>query len=226
MPLEADGSYAPAQPRHAGLPDDPMNTLLGYLTAVPAPLAYAVIGGLVFAEAALFFGFVIPGETAVIIGAVLAALGHLNVAVLLLLVIGAAVIGDSVGYEIGKKLGPRLTSIGPMRRHQTRAEQAMAYLHDRGGRALVLGRWTAFLRAVMPALAGASGIRYRRFLLFNVVGGVTWATIVVALAYSAGASYQALARQLSWVSSAVLALIVLAIGWHLWRHRRPRRPAT
>ena len=81
-----------------------MNTLLGYLTAVPAPLAYAVIGGLVFAEAALFFGFVIPGETAVIIGAVLAALGHLNVAVLLLLVIGAAVIGDSVGYEIGKKL--------------------------------------------------------------------------------------------------------------------------
>lgn len=197
-----------------------MNTLLDYLTAVPAPLAYAVITALVFAEAALFFGFVIPGETAVIIGGVLAALGHLSIWVLLALVIGAAVIGDSVGFEIGRLLGPRLTGIGPMRRHQHRTERALEYLHARGGRALVLGRWTAFLRAVMPALAGASGMTYRRFLTFNVLGGVTWATIVVALAYSAGASYQALAQRLSWISTGALGVIVLAIGWHLWHRRR------
>lgn len=202
-----------------------MNTLLNYLTAVPAPLAYAVIAALVFSEAALFFGFVIPGETAVIIGGVLAALGHLNVAVLFALVIVCAVVGDSVGYEIGKKLGPRLTRLGPLRSHQHRVQSALDYLHERGGRALILGRWTAFLRAVMPALAGASGIAYRRFLLFNVIGGVTWSAIVVVLGYSAGASYEVLAKQLGWVSSAVLMLIVAAVAWHWWRRRQHRAEA-
>src|SRR5689334_4970773 len=140
------------------------------LLGVPPALALLIIAALVFGEAALFFGFVLPGETAVLYGGVLAAAGKVSVALVLLVVIVAAVVGDSVGFEVGRKLGPRIVRAPVLRRHPDRVAAAQGYLRRRGGRAVVAGRWTAFLRAVMPALAGASRMEYPRFLAFNALG--------------------------------------------------------
>jgi membrane protein DedA with SNARE-associated domain len=186
-------------------------------------LAYAVIGGLVFAEAALFVGFVLPGETAALLGGVLASTGHLALGLVLVVVVVAAVVGDSVGFEVGRAFGPRLLEVRPLRRHRARLETAQAYLRTRGGRAVVLGRWTAFLRAVMPALAGASRMPYPRFLAFNAFGGVVWGVGVTLAGYFAGTSYQLVATRLSEGGAILGALVVLAALWAWHRHRRAGR---
>jgi membrane-associated protein len=193
-----------------------IDTLLG----VPPALALLIIAALVFGEAALFFGFVIPGETAVVYGGVLAAAGKVSVLLVLLVVILAAIVGDSVGFEIGRKLGPRLHRAPVLRNNVDRLEAAQAYLRRRGGRAVVMGRFTAFLRAVMPALAGASRMEYRRFLAFNAAGGVLWGGACVLLGFFAAHSINRVTHYLGLTSAAIVVVIALGLVW-AW-HRRTR----
>lgn len=135
-----------------------MSTLLAPLLALPAGLAVALIAVLVFAEAAVFVGFVLPGETAVLIGGVLASTGRISLPLLLVVVVVAAVAGDSVGYKVGRRFGPRLLGWRLLRPHQHRIGEARDFLRRRGGCAVLLGRFTAFLRAVTPvAPAWAAG---------------------------------------------------------------------
>lgn len=216
--------WPPAAPRLQGRVD--MSQVIDFLLGIPAPLAYLVIAGLVFAEAALFVGFVFPGETAVLFGGVLASTGRLQLALLLLIVVAAAVIGDSVGFEVGRKLGPRLLSVRPLRKHRDRLESAQGYLRRRGGRAVVLGRWTAFLRAVMPALAGASRMHYPTFLTYNAFGGLVWGVGVVLAGFFAGASYEKVAGLLGRTSALIFGLLIVGglVAWH--RHRRHTQRAV
>jgi membrane protein DedA with SNARE-associated domain len=193
-----------------------VDTLLG----VPPGVALIIIAALVFSEAALFFGFVLPGETAVVYGGVLADAGKVSVLVVLAIVFVAAVAGDSVGFGVGQKLGPRLVRAPVLRNHPDHLEGAQAYLRRRGGRAVVMGRWTAFLRAVMPALAGASRMPYRRFLVFNVIGGVMWGTACVLLGFFAAHSIGTITHALGVTSAVIVVLIAAGLAW-AW-HRRTR----
>ncbi len=193
-----------------------VDTLLG----VTPWLALLIIAALVFGEAALFFGFVLPGETAVVYGGVLAAAGKVPVAVVLAVVIVAAILGDSLGFEVGRRMGPRLVRATFVRRYPDRVAGAQAYLRQRGGRAVVAGRFTAFLRAVMPALAGASRMEYPRFLVFNALGGVLWGSACVLLGYFAAHSISRVTHYLGLTSGAIVVVIVLGLVW-AW-HRRSR----
>ena len=201
-----------------------MTTLTNWVLAVPAPWACTIIALLVFTEAALFVGFVVPGETAALLGGVLAAAGRLSLPVLLVVVVVAAVAGDSVGYEVGRHVGPRILAVGLLRRHAERLERARGTLRERGGGAVFVARFTAFLRAVMPALAGVSGMPYRRFLAYNAAGGVVWGAGVVLLGYFAGQSYATAARLLGRTTAVVLvaAVLALVVGTLVRRHRRQR----
>jgi len=190
------------------------------LLDVPPWIALLIIAALVFGEAALFFGFVLPGETAVVYGGVLADAGKVSVVLVLAVVLIAAVAGDSVGFEVGRKLGPRLSRAPVLRNHPDRLEAAQAYLRRRGGRAVVMGRFTAFLRAVMPGLAGASRMEYRRFLVFNVMGGVIWGSACVLLGFFAAHSIGTITHALGVTSGAIVVFIALGLIW-AW-HRRSR----
>ncbi len=190
------------------------------LLSVPPWIALLIIAALVFGEAALFFGFVVPGETAVVYGGVLAAAGKVSVVVVLVVVWVAAVVGDSIGFEVGRVLGPRLTRAPILRNHPDRIAGAQTYLRSKGGRAVVMGRFTAFLRAVMPGLAGASRMRYRRFLVFNVIGGVLWGTVCVLLGYFLAHSISRVTQYLGVTSGVVAAVIALGLLWAWHRHSR------
>jgi membrane protein DedA with SNARE-associated domain len=194
------------------------------LAATPA-VAYATVGTLVFAEAGLFFGFVLPGETAVLLGGVLAARHRLSLAALLLIVVAAAVVGDTVGYEVGKRAGPRVLTSAPLRRQAHRLVSAEEFLHRRGGLAVFLGRFTAFLRAVMPAMAGLSRMPYRTFLIWNAAGGLVWGCTVVLAGFLAGDSYMMVEKQLGQGSAALLAVAVVTAAalWHRRRQTAGRR---
>ena len=202
-----------------------MTGVLDSLLHVPGPVVLATVAALVFGEAAVFLGFVLPGETAVLLGGFLASTGRLNVVLLGVVVVAAAIVGDSVGYEVGKRLGPRLLRTRLFRRHQTRVDRARAFLDGRGASAIFVGRFTAFLRAVTPGLAGLSGMHYRRFLAWNAAGGVVWGLACVVGGYLAGSSYQRVAGYLGQggAAGAAVFVVVALVVWRLAR-RRARRP--
>lgn len=205
----------------SGLINSLVNTVLG----APPWLVYVLVGLVVFAEDALFVGFVLPGETLAIIGGVTASLGHTHLTVILLIVVLAAIVGDSVGFEIGRHFGPKIMAHRFFDKRRKRLDSAQDFLRRRGGAAVFLGRWTAFFRAVMPALAGLSRMKYRVFLPWNAAGGIAWGTTMVVAGYLAGESYHRVEKWLGRGAAVIVAVIVLvAIAvWAVRRHRKEAR---
>jgi membrane-associated protein len=184
--------------------------------------AYALVGGLAFGEAALFCGFVLPGETAVILGGVLAYRHSVSLTTMALVVVAAAILGDSVGYEVGRRYGARLLGTRIFAKHQEAIANGQRSLRRYGGRAVFLSRFTAFLRAVMPGMAGASRMPYRKFLLFNALGGITWGLGFTMLGYLAGASYHTLENYAGKVSQAILVVVLIGIVVFVVRRNRAK----
>jgi membrane protein DedA with SNARE-associated domain len=187
------------------------------------PLAYTTVGLLVFGEAAVFIGFVLPGETAVLLGGVLASEGHISLSVLCVVVVLGAILGDTVGYEVGRHYGSRLLRWRIFNGRRRGLDRAQETLRERGGIAVFVGRFTAFFRAVMPGLAGTSGMPYKRFLAWNAAGGLIWGIGYVLLGYLAGNSYRKVEAVAGKVGIAVFALFVVAvIVFMIVRHRKER----
>jgi membrane-associated protein len=183
----------------------------------------AVATLLVFAEDAVFIGFVVPGETAAVLAGVGAGLGRFPLWLAVILVVAAAITGDSVGYEVGRKwLGPAMDRLRFLDRHRPRIDRAQDFLRRRGGAAVFLGRFTAFFRAMMPALAGASQMPYRRFLAWNALGGVVWGTTFVLLGYLAGESYHHV-EKLVGRGAAIGIAVVVVVAIVVWRVRSERQ---
>jgi membrane-associated protein len=185
------------------------------------PVIYAVVAAFVFAEAALFFGFVFPGETAIVVGGVLASQHRVSLPILLIVIVVAAIVGDSVGYEIGNRFGDRLLDTRALRRHRDRLGRAQDLLRRRGALAVFIGRFTAVLRAVMPALAGSARMPYGRFLVFNALGGITWGVGFTVGGFLAGTAFEQVAQWAGRVLAIIVAAIILAAlaVWYV-RHRR------
>jgi membrane-associated protein len=193
--------------------------LVDRVLGLPGWLVLVVTGLVVFAEDAVFIGFVVPGETVALLAGAAAKLGHVSLAGVLAVVVGAAIVGDTVGYEVGRHAGPRVLELRMLRKRRRRLDDAREFLARRGGSAVFLGRWVAFLRAVMPALAGTARMPYRRFLAFNAAGGLAWGAAVVLLGYAAGASY-ARVEEFVGRDAAFVALALVIIALVVWRLRR------
>jgi membrane-associated protein len=204
--------------------------ITGWLLHFNGTWAYVIVGALAFAEAAFMVGFFFPGETAVIVGGVLAGLGRVNLGVMIVVVVLSAIIGDSVGYEVGKKAGPWLLKRRPpffWRPERPTLEDTasvkytLGLLEKYGGPAVFLGRFIAFARVVIPGLAGMSGLRYRTFLFWNVLGGICWGAGFTVLGYVVGVS---VAHVLSTIGLWALAVLgVLGAGVVAVEVRRRRR---
>jgi membrane-associated protein len=197
------------------------DTLLGLHGSV----IYAVVGALVFAEAALFFGFVFPGETAIVIGGVLASQHRVSLWILLIVIAVSAIVGDSVGYEIGHRYGDRLLGTRALHKHRDKLGNAQNLLRRRGAAAVFIGRVTAQLRAIMPALAGSARMPYGRFLVFNALGGITWGVGFTIGGYLAGTAFEQVAQWAGRVLAIAVAAVAL-IALFVWWLRRRRREAA
>jgi membrane protein DedA with SNARE-associated domain len=184
-------------------------------------LVYGLVALLVFGEAALFIGFVLPGETSVIVAGVVASRGHVNIVALCALVVVAAILGDSVGFEVGRRYGERLIELRVFQRRRVAVDRALAGLRRRGATYVFIGRFTAFLRAVMPGLAAMSELRYRRFLAANAAGALIWGVSFTLLGYFAGTALTSIEKYSGWAASAVLVLMIaFFIVFHFVRKRR------
>ena len=190
---------------------------------------YLIAGGLAFAEAALLVGMVLPGETALLVAGVFcnSKYGDLNLWVMIAVAIVCAIGGDSVGYEFGRKFGPALRGsrlgrwVG-----EPRWAAVDGFIHRHGGKAVLLGRLTALLRALMPSMAGMSGMRYRTFLTWNAVGGLIWAPGCVLLGYAFASALDVVGETLTWAPIAILVVVVVVyVLLHLRKRARERAHA-
>ena len=165
-----------------------------------------------FAEAALFIGFILPGETALLIGGVLAHTGVWNVWVFLGAAIVGAIAGDSVGYEVGKHFGPRIkvNAFGRLV-GEKRWRLAQAIFDRYHGGAIFFGRAQALLRALVPALAGMNNVPYRQFIKWNAAGGIVFSSIVVLLGYEFANSLETLEKYLRYWAIFFLAAVAVVI---------------
>ncbi|MGZ4138035.1 MAG: VTT domain-containing protein, partial [Actinomycetota bacterium] len=168
-------------------------------------------------EASVFLGIVFPGEIAVILGGVLAYNGRVGLVSVLVAAVLGAIVGDTVGYWVGREWGEQILRwIGrrlPFLKHRVDddIERARAFIRKRGGVAVLIARFAAALRATVPGLAGMSDLHYPTFLAYNAVGGLIWGTSFVLLGYFAGAAWKRAASDASKAGLAVLALIVLGL---------------
>jgi membrane protein DedA with SNARE-associated domain/membrane-associated phospholipid phosphatase len=165
------------------LPDP--KELIGDIAETLGAWTYALVGVMAFLETGAFVGLVAPGETVVIAGGVIAGQGEIDLIPLIGLVWVCAVLGDTTSFYIGKRLGRGfLERHGPrVKISHERLEQVEGYFDRHGGKTILIGRFIGLVRALAPFIAGASGLTYRRFLPYSVVGTGLWATVFCVLGY-------------------------------------------
>jgi len=165
-----------------------------------------------FLEAAAFVGFILPGETSLLIGGVLAHSHVWSFWLFLICAIVGAIAGDSVGYEVGKHFGARIkvNRLGRLvgEKRWRIAEHIFSKYH---GGAIFFGRAQALLRALIPAMAGMHNVPYRTFLKWNAAGGIVFSTIIVSLGYQFANSLSALEKYLKYWALGFLTLVVIVV---------------
>jgi membrane-associated protein len=193
--------------------------LLAAIVEVPPNLGYSVVFALIAIET---MGIPVPGETALIAAALLAHDGQMDVLVLIAVASAAAIIGDNVGFAIGRKGGRTLFSRpGPFHAARLRAlEYGEPFFARHGPKAVFLGRWVSGLRIASAWLAGINGMHWPTFLLWNALGGIVWACGVGLAVYFAGHVAEDVIAIAGPIAGG-LAIAALA-GFLIWRHRRKR----
>ncbi|MFC6022276.1 DedA family protein [Plantactinospora solaniradicis] len=194
--------------------------LVDRLTGLPPGWLYLAAGALLTGEVGLLAGLAVPAASTMLTVGFLARTGYLDLIVTLVVCTLAAFAGDQLGYLEGRFVGTRIRGgrigrwIGADRWRRTEAA-----IIDRGGPAIVLGRWTPFVRTLVPRIAGGAGMPYRRFMVFNAFGVAVWVPGTILVGYAAGASYPRLAGSVG--PAGALALVAaVVVGAGLWLRRR------
>ena len=189
---------------------------------------YLLVGALAFLETGAFVGLVAPGETAIVLGGVVAAEGKIELALIILVAWLAAALGDLASFSLGQRLGRRFVVTRGPRLGITaeRLEQVEGFFARHGAKAILIGRFVGIVRAVAPFLAGASRLRLRAFLPWSLLGTATWATAFTLVGYAFSSSFTSAAHALTHgalAAAVVVTTILLARAYVRTRRARAAR---
>jgi len=191
------------------------------------PIALVRAGGylgialIVFAESGILLGIFFPGDSLLFTAGLLSAGGFLSIVPLTLLVIISAILGDSVGYWFGKKVGNAIYTRPDSRFFkQTYVTRTQAFYAQYGGRAIVLARFVPIVRTIAPILAGVGTMKYPRFLSYNLVGGTLWGASMTLLGFSLGSLIPEAERYILPIALAIIVLSFLPIVFEYLRNKR------
>jgi membrane-associated protein len=207
----------------------PMPDLDGMLTDLSDRLGawtYALVAVMAFLETGAFVGLIAPGETAVVLGGVVAARGEVDLPAMIALTWAAAALGDLASFTLGRRLGRRFMLARGPRVGITRArlERVEGFFDRHGPKAILAGRFVGLVRAVAPFLAGASNMRLRAFLPWSLLGTAVWSSAFVLIGYAFSSSFSTAAGAFT---HGALGLAVVAAAILLWRaHRASRATAA
>jgi membrane-associated protein len=184
---------------------------------------YVVLTAIVFTETGLLVGFFLPGDSLLITAGLVAATGHLNIWWLNALLIVAAIVGDSVGYAIGRRLGPRLfTRPKSLLFNPRHVERTRVFYERHGARTIVIARFVPIVRTFAPVVAGVGQMQYRRFVFYNVAGGIAWVTSMTWAGYLLGQAVPNINDHIHILVAIVIVLSLIPIVVELVRERRRR----
>jgi len=182
------------------------------------------IGATVFAESGLLIGFFLPGDTLLFGAGLLASQGVWSLWLLITVVVTSAVVGDNVGYSIGRRTGKRLfRKKDSLLFKQDHLERAEKFYELHGGKTIIIARFVPIVRTFAPMVAGVSKMPRGRFFLFNVIGGILWGMGVILLGYWLGSKLPWLA---DYVSHVLLIIVVLSVTFallHILREKENRK---
>jgi membrane-associated protein len=188
---------------------------------------YVALTAIVFTETGLLIGFFLPGDSLLITAGLVAAAGGLDIWLLNVLLSVAAIVGDSVGYAIGYRAGPHVFTREDSRwfnkKHLVRTRE---FYERHGGKTIILARFIPIIRTFAPVVAGVGRMDYRRFLAFNVLGGIGWVCGLTWAGYLLGQTIPDIGRYIHVVIVVVIVLSLIPIGVEWWRARAGRDDAV
>lgn len=217
-----------------------LHTLLDLVKALTAPerliaLLTTVFGGwwgylllfaVVFAETGLLVGFFLPGDSLLFTVGVVAGAGKLNLVLINLVLMAAAIIGDTVGYWLGRKAGPHIFNRPDSRlfkrEHLLRTK---AFYEKHGGKTIIYARFVPIIRTFAPFVAGVGEMHYGRFISFNVFGGIGWVAMMTGLGYTLG-SVPFVQRNFEKVIFGIIIVSLLPVLLHALEARRNKKPES
>jgi membrane-associated protein len=177
----------------------------------------AGITAIVFVETGLFVGFFLPGDSLLVTAGILSAAGLLDIRLLILCACTAAIIGDQTGYFIGRRAGKAL--IQRYERFRAHLERAHAFYEKYGSKTIVIARFVPIVRTFVPAVAGAAEMNYRRFVTYNILGGLLWVLSTTLLGFIFGRTIPNIEQNLHLVIGIVVFLSLLPVIFEWWKHR-------
>jgi membrane-associated protein len=187
---------------------------------------YLLLFGVVFAETGLLVGFFLPGDSLLFTVGVVAGAGKLNIVLINLVLMAAAIIGDTVGYILGRKAGPRIFSRPDSRffkrEHLLRTKE---FYEKHGGKTIIYARFVPIIRTFAPFVAGVGEMNYGRFVSFNVFGGIGWVALMTTLGYYLG-SIPFVQQNFEKVIFAIIFISLLPVLFHALEGRRGKKRNT
>jgi membrane protein DedA with SNARE-associated domain len=185
-------------------------------------LGYPLLALLVAGESA---GLGLPGETGMVVAGVLAHEGRMDIGIVLLIGVCAAIVGDNVGYLIGRHGGRRLLEHpGPLHRQRLMIlREGEPFFEKHGPKAVFFGRWIPVVRVAAVWLAGINQMPWRRFLVWNALGGICWAFSISLLGYYVGSAVIELLHEIGFGAAGVVAMAIIALVVRHLLHRRRHR---
>lgn len=196
------------------------------LVSVVHAIGYPGIFAIIFLESGVFFGFFLPGASLLFTSGILASKGFFHPMVLIPLVTVAAILGDNTGYWFGKTVGIRLflKPDSTWFKHE-HLERAKEFYEKYGNRTVVFARFIPIVRTFVPIVAGIVGMNYRSFVLYNIVGGVTWAGGVTFLGYYLGERFPIVQQYFGFVVLGIIIVTTVPVMWDTWK-RLSAEPAA
>ena len=182
---------------------------------------HLILFAIVFAETGLVVTPFLPGDSLLFAAGALAALGSLDLWLLVVLLIGAAILGDSVNYWVAAWIGPRAFSGNVRFLRKDYLERTSAFYEKHGGKTIILARFVPIIRTFAPFVAGVGAMSYPRFIVYNIIGAVLWVGLFVPLGYFFG-NMPTVKNNFSLVIFAIIGISVMPIAVEMFRARRSR----
>ncbi|HEX4798533.1 MAG TPA: DedA family protein [Burkholderiales bacterium] len=192
---------------------------LGALLQQHGAWVYLLLFGIIFCETGLVVTPFLPGDSLLFVAGALAAAGGIDVHLLALLLVAAAVLGNTVNYSIGYRLGPKVFQWEQSRFFNRKAlERAHAFYERHGGKTIVITRFVPILRTFAPFVAGIARMTYMRFTAYNLAGALAWVLSLLYAGYWFG-NVPFVRQNLTWVILSIIAMSLMPLAFEYFRHR-------
>ena len=179
-----------------------------------------LVCAIVFVETGLFVGFFLPGDSLLVTAGVFAGAGHLNLVSLLLLVPVCTIAGDQLGYLVGWKAGASLYKREDSRFFKKRhLKSAHDFYEKYGGKTVMIARFVPIIRTFCPPVAGAAKMKYSRYLVYDILGGLLWVWGMVLVGYTLGRTVPNIDKRIHYVIAVVVVLSLMPAVYHAWKNR-------